>query len=180
MTDTAGSTMRTERQFLVVLAANDEGPVPDWLLEKLSDEGIGFYYRECQTDDEVLEVAAAADIVWVITPLHILTAKVMQGLERCLAILRSGSGTDNVDVEAATNAGILVANTPTAVTETTSDHAIALLFSVVRRIPHNDRLVRAGHWDATRATPRRHLRGNARPGWVWAYRAACGSEGGGV
>ena len=44
-------------------------------------------------------------------------------------------------------------------TETTSDHAIALLFSVVRRIPHNDRLVRAGHWDATRAMPRRHLCG---------------------
>jgi D-3-phosphoglycerate dehydrogenase len=119
----------------------------------LADEGVEFFDQECTTDDEVIVAARGADVVWVITSLHLLTARTVAGLPRCVAFVRSGSGTDNVDVEAATRAGIVVANTPGAVSETTADHTVGLLCSVVRRIPYADRLVKDGLWDPFRAAP---------------------------
>jgi D-3-phosphoglycerate dehydrogenase len=80
-------------------------------------------------------------------------------LPGCGAIVRTGSGTDNVPVEAATQRGIVVANTPDALTEAVSDHAIGLLFAVLRRITLQDRLVRGGVWDRRRAWPHWSPRG---------------------
>ncbi len=54
--------------------------------------------------------------------------------------------------------GIIVANTPEAVTEPVSDHAISLLFSVMRQIPPQDRLVKKGQWSAKIAFPGRLYR----------------------
>ena len=159
MSKTSGSLARSPREFKAVLVSNPESTVPDWVRERLANDGIEFLYHECQTGNEVVEVAGDADVVWIKTSHHLLTAETIESLPRCLAILRSGSGTDNVDVEAATKAGIVVANTPDAVAETTSDHAIALLFSVVRLIPYNDRLMRTGRWGLPAAAPTQQLYG---------------------
>jgi D-3-phosphoglycerate dehydrogenase len=80
-------------------------------------------------------------------------------LPRCGAILRTGSGTDNVPVEEATKAGILVANTPEALTEAVSDHVIALLFALLRQVAVQDRTLRRGVWERGCAWPRWPLRG---------------------
>jgi D-3-phosphoglycerate dehydrogenase len=63
------------------------------------------------------------------------------------AIARAGVGVDNVDVEAATKAGVLVMNTPDANTTTTAEHAIALMMALSRKIPAADASLRAGKWD---------------------------------
>ncbi len=55
-------------------------------------------------------------------------------------------GFDNVDVQAATAAGIPVGNTPGALTDTTADFAFALLMAAARRIAEAERFVRAGKW----------------------------------
>lgn len=55
-------------------------------------------------------------------------------------------GYDNVDVAAATRRGIVVTNTPGALTETTADLAVALMLAAARRIPEGVDFVRAGHW----------------------------------
>ena len=62
-------------------------------------------------------------------------------------IARAGVGVDNVDVDAATNAGVLVMNTPDANTITTAEHAIALMMALSRKIPLADASLRAGKWD---------------------------------
>jgi D-3-phosphoglycerate dehydrogenase len=62
-------------------------------------------------------------------------------------IARAGVGVDNVDVEAATKAGVLVMNTPDANTITTAEHAIALMMALARKIPLADASLRAGKWD---------------------------------
>src|SRR5262249_56148296 len=72
---------------------------------------------------------------------------------------RTGSGTDNVPVEAATRLGIVVANTPDATVEAVSDHAIGLLFAALRQVAVQDRAVRGGVWDRYRAWPHWTLRG---------------------
>lgn len=56
-------------------------------------------------------------------------------------------GYDNVDVEAATQLGLPVGNTPGVLTETTAELAVALTFSAARRVPEGDRMMRAGGYD---------------------------------
>jgi D-3-phosphoglycerate dehydrogenase len=87
-----------------------------------------------------------------------VTAEGLADLPRCAAILRTGSGTDNVPVEAATRLGIVVANTPDAMTDEVSDHAVALLLAVVRKVAVHDRAVRAGRWDRAFARPELRVR----------------------
>ncbi len=53
-------------------------------------------------------------------------------------------GFDNVDLQAATERGVLITNTPGVLTDATADHAWALLFAVARRIPESEKFLRAG------------------------------------
>ncbi len=66
---------------------------------------------------------------------------------RLKGIARAGVGVDNVDVEAATRAGILVMNTPDANTITTAEHAIALMLAMARKIAPADAHIRKGLWE---------------------------------
>jgi D-3-phosphoglycerate dehydrogenase len=61
-------------------------------------------------------------------------------------IARTGIGYDNIDVPAATAAGVCVVNTPDAPTESTAEFAIALMFAVARKIPVADRNSKIGIW----------------------------------
>ncbi len=57
-----------------------------------------------------------------------------------------GVGVDNIDLKAATRAGIVVGHTPGILTQTTADLAFALLMAAARRVAEGDRYVRAGRW----------------------------------
>ncbi|HEY2794199.1 MAG TPA: hypothetical protein VGJ28_17675, partial [Micromonosporaceae bacterium] len=67
------------------------------------------------------------------------------------AVVRRGVGFDNVDVDAATELGIVVANVPDASVEEVSDHALAMLLSLERRLGDIDHGVRDGRWAADAA-----------------------------
>ncbi len=147
------------KRFKVALVALDGQTVPGWVADELSAKEIDFIAQECRTDDDLAQHAGDADVVWVFGGSRVVTATNLKRLPRCGAILRTGSGTDNVPVEAAAQAGILVAHTPEALTDSVSDHALALLFAVLRQVAVQDRALRGGAWDRTRAWPRWPLRG---------------------
>jgi D-3-phosphoglycerate dehydrogenase len=67
-------------------------------------------------------------------------------LERCRLIVRYGIGVDSIDLAAATECGIVVANAPTYCVDEVSDHTAGLILSLARRISWLDREVRAGNW----------------------------------
>jgi D-3-phosphoglycerate dehydrogenase len=134
------------KKFKVALVHVDAPEVPQWVIRKLEAENIELIFRECATCDELLQVAGDADVVWVFGGSRVVTAESLAHFKRCGAIVRSGSGTDNVPVEAATRLGIVVANTPQATSDTVPDHAIALLLAVVRQIPAHDRAMHEGTW----------------------------------
>ena len=69
---------------------------------------------------------------------------------RCQVLVRYGVGTDNVDVQAATDLGIIVGHVPSYCADEVSTHAIALLLACVRHVPDTDRRVRSGGWDVHR------------------------------
>ena len=75
-------------------------------------------------------------------------------------ISRFGIGVDNVDIAAATNAGIVVTKVPDYCMDEVSDHAMALLLSLVRKIPYANSLVHAGRWEMPAVVPIHRLRGS--------------------
>ena len=133
--------------------------VPDWVSRDLVEKGMEFDYKECETGEELRAHAGDADIVWLFKGSPILSAENLPLLSRCGAILRTGSGTDNVAVAEATRLGIVVANTPDATTDPVSDHTIGLMLAVARRIPAHDRALRKGRLELRSMSDYCHLSG---------------------
>ncbi|MDR7415566.1 MAG: phosphoglycerate dehydrogenase [Armatimonadota bacterium] len=75
-----------------------------------------------------------------------VTASIFQAADRLRVVARAGVGTDNVDVEAATRAGVLVLNTPEASVRATAEHTLALLLALCRNIPQANAALREGEW----------------------------------
>lgn len=79
-----------------------------------------------------------------------VTQREIIGAPHLLVVGRAGTGVDNIDVSAATRRGIAVLTAPGANTVSASEHAIALLFALVRRIPWAATSMTEGHWDRKR------------------------------
>ena len=129
------------------------------MVAKLAEHGIALVVQECDSPEEVVSLAKDTDVLWVASGSRVVTAGVLDQLDRCGAILRSGSGTDNIPTDQATRLGIVVANTPEAHAHAVAEHAIGLLFSVVRQIAAQDRALRRGKWDREHAWPGWHFVG---------------------
>ena len=82
-----------------------------------------------------------------------MTAAIIQRLHRCKIILRYGVGTDNVDVDAATEANIIVGHVPVYCVDEVSVQAIALLLAAVRRVVSTHQKMAEGGWDVHRDEP---------------------------
>lgn len=113
--------------------------------------GASIDVRRCRDEEEVAEFAR--DAVAVMARQSLLSRRVIERLERCRVIARYGTGVDNVDVDAATERGIVVANVVGFGTHEVAEHAVALLLAGARRIVSHDRAVRAGAWDIGPADP---------------------------
>ena len=102
--------------------------------------------------DAGAELAAAVrDVDAAMIGLQPFDAPLIAGMRRCRVISRYGIGYDNIDVAAATGAGIWVARVPDYGWEDVSDHAIALLLACARDLRSYDRLARAGRPGRPRA-----------------------------
>ena len=134
--------------------------MPTWVAPTIEAAGIEFAERDCKTTEEALELGRDADIVWIMGGGRLLSAEDLPQLGRCGAIVRSGSGTDNIPVAEATRLGIIVANTPGATAIPVAEHAIALLLSVIRKITVHDRRVREGRFSFFEEKPRFILHGS--------------------
>jgi D-3-phosphoglycerate dehydrogenase len=76
-----------------------------------------------------------------------LTAELLQQAERLKVIGRAGVGVDNVDVEAATRRGIVVANAPESTVTSAAEHTIGLLVALARSIPQAHASLKQGRWE---------------------------------
>ena len=146
-------------KFKVAMVAMDPEELPEWVPETFASHNIEYVYQECETRAQLASCAGDADVVWVFGGSLIVTAESLADLPRCGALIRTGSGTDNIPIDAATARGIIVANTPEAFNDGVSDHTIGLLLAVVRQIAIQDRTVRTGIWDRDAAYPSWHLQG---------------------
>lgn len=98
--------------------------------------------RDCLTEEEV--VAAARDADAILVREAPVSARVLDALPRCKAVVRYGVGVDNIDLVHARRRGIYVANVPGYGTEEVSDHAAALLLACIRNLRVRDANLRRG------------------------------------
>ena len=75
-----------------------------------------------------------------------VTAEVIGAGKKLQVIARAGIGVDNIDLEAATSAGIPVVNAPTGNTVAAAEHTVALMLALARNIPEAHRSVKGGEW----------------------------------
>lgn len=112
---------------------------------------------QATSDTELLD--AVEDVDALLVCYAPVTRRVIERAARCRIIARYGIGVNNVDVQAASERGVIVTNVPDYCIEEVSDHALAMLLDCARRLTFLDRRVRTGRWDARDAAPTFRLRG---------------------
>ncbi len=123
----------------------------------LSEIGAELIVAETGAEDELVNLAPHAD--GILTCWEQTTTAVIRAAERCRVIGRCGIGLDNIDVETATELGIVVTNVPAYCIDEVSDHALALLLACARKISIFDRAVKRGSWDRDVGPPVYRIRG---------------------
>lgn len=101
------------------------------------------------TPARLLELAPTLDAILVRSASQI-TAEVIAAAPKLQIIGRAGVGTDNIDVPAATARGIVVVNSPSGNTVAASEHTVAMLLALARRIPLADAAMKAGKWERSK------------------------------
>jgi D-3-phosphoglycerate dehydrogenase len=107
--------------------------------------------------DDILAVAREADAVLVTYAK--LPGDLLRQLKRCKAIGRFGLGVDNIDIPTAAELGIVVTYVPDYCMREVSDHAMALLLALARKVVLSNNLVQAGRWEMPAVVPIRRLAG---------------------
>jgi D-3-phosphoglycerate dehydrogenase len=107
--------------------------------------------------DDILAVARDADAILVTYAR--LTGDLLRQLQRCRAIGRFGLGVDNIDLVTAKEKGIAVNYVPDYCIREVSDHAMALLLALIRKIPLSNSVVQAGRWEMPAVVPITRIEG---------------------
>jgi len=111
-------------------------------------ESGGFQLEEvkpkCKTEDDIIRTCSEAEVLLV--QWAPITRKVLAALNGVKCIVRYGIGVNNVDLQAAKELGVTVANVPDYCLEEVSDHALAMILSLCRRIPQGHHQIAHGGW----------------------------------
>jgi D-3-phosphoglycerate dehydrogenase / 2-oxoglutarate reductase len=124
--------------------------------EKIGDSGVALLREHFDvdvgvdwTEQELVERLGEYDGI-VIRSATKMTAELIARGERLRVIGRAGVGVDNVDVDAATKRGIVVANAPQSNVVTAAEHTMALLLALARNIPQAQQSLLEGRWDRSK------------------------------
>jgi D-3-phosphoglycerate dehydrogenase len=136
--------MTDTRRTVVLTIGAAERVRPE--LERIGEISVLARYELAQTRDAGV-LARGLDGAWaVIAASEPYTRAVFDAAPDLKAIVRWGTGSDAIELDAATDAGVAVVTTPGVNAEAVADMALALMLSCIRRLPRLDEAVRAGRW----------------------------------
>ena len=120
--------------------------------DPIASEGVDLLGTRADVDSkygltapELMEILGNYDALVVRSETKV-TAEVIGAGKKLQVIARAGIGVDNIDLEAATSAGIPVVNAPTGNTVAAAEHTVALMLALARNIPEAHRSVKGGEW----------------------------------
>ena len=143
---TLGFEVQVSKDVVVTWPAYDpNGPHTGSLLKE-AGLSIRLHPRTSnRTPAELAEIVGNA--VGVIASTDTFDESVFAACPNLKVIARTGVGVDSIDIDAATQAGVIVATTPGANEQAVADHALAMILALQRRLAENDAAVKAGRWD---------------------------------
>ena len=117
-------------------------------LERGAIESAGFAFEViqpiCKTEDDIIRTCGDADALLV--QWAPVTRRVLEALPKVRCIVRYGVGVNNFDLDAAKDLGVVAANVPDFCLDEVANHAMAMILSLVRRIPQDHHQILQGGW----------------------------------
>ena len=129
---------------LVVFTEGADGPRCGLDEEVIRRAGGSLLCTYARDDADRVRMAGRAEVL--VAGNAPVTRGFLSALPQLKGVLRAGIGVDAVDLTAATELGIVVANVPDFCQEEVAEHTLALIFAVARKIARADRKVRQGQW----------------------------------
>jgi D-3-phosphoglycerate dehydrogenase len=133
-----------KNKFKVVITDCDHGSIEE---EKKEFGGIAAELILAQIEEEEELIRVCTDADGLLNQYALLTRKVLETLPKCKVISRYGVGVDSVDLKAATDLGIIVANVPDYCMDEVANQTIAMILTLIRKTAFFDRKVKSGEWD---------------------------------
>ncbi len=134
-----------QNSMKVLVASNIAGEA----IERMKNAGIEVDVKTGISEEELENIIEHYDAL-IVRSSPKVTKKIIENGKRLKIIGRAGVGVDNIDVETATQKGIIVVNAPGGNTISTAELTLGLLLSVARKIPQADRSVKEGKWERKR------------------------------
>jgi len=121
--------------------------------ETLGDKGLAFLREHAELDvrkglspEKLLEIIDEYEAL-IVRSRTIVSAELIAAATRLLVIGRAGTGVDNIDIEAATNCGVMVVNAPAGNSNAVAEHTVALILTLARRIHPAVCSLKEGRWE---------------------------------
>lgn len=137
-------------RYQVVITDCDHGSIEE---EKKELGQIGAELTLAQVKEEKDLIRACKEADGLINQYSLLTRNVLEQLPKCKVLARYGVGVDSIDLKAATDLGIIVANVPDYCMEEVADQTIAMILTLIRKTAFFDRKVKSGQWDFHQGVP---------------------------
>ena len=130
--------------YQVVITDCDHGSIEE---EKqvFGRMGAELILAQVKTEEDLIRVCGEAD--GLLNQYALLTRKVLENLPKCKVVARYGVGVDSVDLRAATDLGIIVANVPDYCMDEVANQTISMILTLIRKTAFFDQKVKSGQWD---------------------------------
>ena len=143
------------QSWKVVITDCDHGDIEE---EKKLFPRIGAELVSVQVEEEEDLIRVCKDADGILNQYSLLTRRVLEALPRCKVIARYGVGVDSIDLRAATDLGIVVANVPDYCVDEVALQAVTLLMALIRQTVFFDQKIKSGHWDFRQGAPIHRIR----------------------
>lgn len=145
-----------QHRWKVVITDCDHGFI-DEEKEAFVRKGAELVLAQVKEEDDLIRVCKGAD--GLINQYARLTRRVLENLPKCKVISRYGVGLDPVDLRAATDFGIIVANVPDYCIREVADQTLSMILALIRKIVFFDQKVKSGQWDFRQGRPIHQIKG---------------------
>jgi D-3-phosphoglycerate dehydrogenase len=144
------------KTWQVVITECDHGSIEEEK-EEFGRMGAELILAQVQEEKDLIRVCKDAD--GLLNQYALLTRRVLENLPNCKVVSRYGVGVDSVDLKAATDLGIIIANVPDYCMDEVANQTIAMMLALVRKVAFFDQKVKSGQWDFRQGRPMHRLKG---------------------
>jgi len=130
--------------YQVIITDCDHGSIQEEL-EEFEQIGAELILAQVQEEKDLILSCKEAD--GLLNQYALLTRRVLENLPKCKVVARYGVGVDSVDLRAATDLGIVVANVPDYCMDEVANQTIAMLLTLIRKTAFFNQKVKSGQWD---------------------------------